>query len=167
MCSGTYRLFKYSLLTLQMWPGVQHYRYFRSQINFILSSNVNVLLTTSQLGTLLLIIFVAGVVLGIELVFRLSSFLSLRVLRLRFGAGWVFGWHVGLDVVETCPYFGAASYDSTFFTQSLNVQQSRIWRTKMVSMYSDSWFRNFLCLISSKRHWFPSLYYVYGSVKIL
>ena len=138
--------------SLKVWPGAQHYRHCLSLINFILSCDVNVLLTTSQSGSLVLVVFLAGILPGLELVFLLSVFHSLWLLRLRFGIGCVFGWCADLGVVEISPCFRTGSYDSAFLNRSLNVQESSIWGTRVFSMYSSRWFRNFLHLTSSEMH---------------
>jgi len=145
------------LHSLKVWQSAPHHTHFRSLINFILFCDINILLTTSQSGSLVLVVFVAGVLPGLEPVFLLSFFRSLRWLWLGLRAGWVVGWHAGLGVVEIYSCFSTASYDSTFLTRSLNVQESSIWGTRVVFMWSCRWVRNFLCFTSSEMYWFPFL----------
>ena len=79
----------------------------------------------------------AGVLPALGLVLILFDFQSLLALRLRFGTSWVVGWCASIDIVEIRQYFPAASYDFTFLSRSLNVQESSIWETSVVLMHSS------------------------------
>ena len=82
----------------------------------------------------MVVVFAAGVLPGLELVFLFSVFLSLRGLRPRFGTDGLVGCRAGLGIAEICPCFRAASVESAFLTRSLNVHESSIWGTMVVSM---------------------------------
>ena len=99
-------------------------------ITFILCCNVNVLLTTCQSGSLLLVLLVARVLPEIELVFLMSVFQPLWCFQPGFGTNGVVGCRAGLPVVVIPPCFRAASYDPAF----LNIQESSISGTRVVSM---------------------------------